>query len=189
MNSHGIAFVGNTVYARDERAGVPNSFKHRWMLEAADREEADARACMPGRARGSNHLFAQAGGQIWDIETSAERAAVIEVGDWLAHANHFTADEMLDVERSDSKGSRHRLARARELVAAGVERGDDPVELVASVLRDHANAPTSICAHPVADDPDHGPTTGSLIFELEERRMHVCAGRPCENPYRVVSLP
>ena len=189
MNSHGIAFVGNTLYASDERAGVPNSFKHRWMLEAASRGEADARACLPERARGSNHLFAQAGGHIWDIETSAERAAVIEVGDWLAHANHFTADEMQDVERSDSVGSRHRLARARELVAAGVERGDDPVKVVADVLRDHAKAPTSICSHPVADDPDHGPTTGSLMFELEERRMHVCAGRPCESPYRVVSLP
>jgi hypothetical protein len=59
---------------------------------------------------------------------------------------------------------------------------------VGSVLRDHANAPTSICAHPVPEDPLDGPTTGSLIFELEERRMHVCAGRPCENEYRVVSL-
>jgi isopenicillin-N N-acyltransferase-like protein len=188
VNSHGIAFVGNTLYARDERAGVPNSFKHRWMLEARRRDEADARACMAERARGSNHLFAQAGGRIWDIETSAERAAVIEADVWLAHTNHFTADEMLDVERSDSQGSRLRLARARELAAAGIERGDDLVELAAGVLCDHGNKPTSICAHPVPEDPQDGPTTGSLIFELEERRLHVCAGRPCENAYRVVSM-
>ena len=198
MNSHGIAFVGNTIYANDERAGVPNSFKHRWMLEAADRAEADARACLPERSRGSNHLFAQAGGQIWDLEVSASRSVVIEpepeVGIdgqqvvWLAHANHFTADEMSGAERSDSLGSRHRLARARELLTAGIARGDDPVALVTSVLTDHANAPTSICAHPVPDDPQDGPTTGSLIFELEERRMHVCAGRPCENAYRIVSM-
>jgi hypothetical protein len=188
VNSHGIAFYGNTLYAHDERAGVPNSFKHRWMLEAPDRPEADRRALMAGRARGSNHVLAQAGGRIWDIETSAQRAAVIEAGDWLVHANHYTADEMLNLERSDSVGSRQRLARGRELVAAGLERGDDPLELVTNVLRDHANAPTSICAHPVDDDPHHGPTTGSVVFELEERRMHVCAGRPCENPYRVVSM-
>ena len=198
MNSHGIAFVGNTIYARDERAGVPNSFKHRWMLEATGRADADARACLPERSRGSNHLFAQAGGQIWDVEVSTARAVVIEPAPeagaagqpvtWLAHTNHFTADEMSDVERSDSEGSRHRLTRARELLAAGLGRGDDPLELVAGVLRDHANAPTSICAHPVPDDPQDGPTTGSLIFELEERRMHVCAGRPCENTYRIVSM-
>jgi isopenicillin-N N-acyltransferase-like protein len=188
VNSHGIAFYGNTMYAHDERLGVPNIFKHRWMLEAASREEADLRACMSGRARGSNHLFAQAGGQIWDIEVSAERSAVIETDDWLVHTNHYTADELLEVERSDSAGSRERLARGRELVVAGLQAGDDQLALVASVLRDHANAPASICAHPVPDDPEDGPTTGSVIIELEERRMHVCAGRPCENAYQVVSL-
>jgi hypothetical protein len=56
------------------------------------------------------------------------------------------------------------------------------------VLSDHANAPESICGHSVPDDPDDSPTTGSVIIELEERRMHVCAGRPCENEYRVVAL-
>jgi isopenicillin-N N-acyltransferase like protein len=188
LNSHGIAFYGNTLYARDERPGVPNAFKHRWLLEAATRAEADARACMRGRARGSNHLNARAGGEIWDVEVSAERAVTIEGDGWLVHTNHFTGAELQDVERSDSVGSRLRLERGRELVAAGLARGDDPFDTVAAVLRDHVNAPTSICGHPVPDDPEDGPTTGSVIIELEERRMHVCAGRPCENRYRVVSL-
>ena len=188
LNSHGIAFYGDTLYAHDERPGVPNVFKHRWLLEARTREEADARACMAGRARGSNHLNAQAGGLIWDVEVSATRALTIEADGWLVHTNHFTSPQMQDVERSVAAGSRLRLERGRELVAAGLARGDDPFDLVAAVLSDHANAPTSICAHPVADDPEHGPTTGSVIIEVEERRMHVCAGRPCENPYRVVEL-
>jgi isopenicillin-N N-acyltransferase like protein len=186
VNSHGFAFFGNTLYARDEHPGMPNAFKHRWLLEATTREQADARACLRGRARGSNHLNARAGGEIWDIEVSAGREAVIEAGDWLVHTNHFTAPELQDVERSHSAGSRLRLERGRALVAEGLERGDDPFDVVASVLRDHANAPTSICAHPVPDDPDDGPTTGSVIVELEERRLHVCAGRPCESAYRVV---
>jgi isopenicillin-N N-acyltransferase-like protein len=188
VNSHGIAFYGNTLYARDERPGVPNAFKHRWLLEAATRSEADARARMGGRARGSNHLNAEAGGAIWDVEVSAERAVTIEADGWLVHTNHFTAPQMHDLERSDSAGSRLRLERGRELVAAGVAAGDDPFDIVAGVLRDHANAPTSVCAHPVPDDPQDGPTTGSVIIELEERRMHVCAGRPCENAYRIVAL-
>ena len=188
VNSHGFAFYGNTTYALDERPGVPNAFKHRRLLESATREEADARACMPGRARGSNHLNAHAGGEIWDVEVSAERAVTIEGGDWLVHTNHFTAPGLQDLERSESEGSRLRLRRGRELVAEGLDRGDDPFDLVAAVLRDHAGAPTSICAHPVADDPEHGPTTGSVIVELEERRLHVCAGRPCENAYRVVEF-
>jgi isopenicillin-N N-acyltransferase-like protein len=188
VNSHGIAFYGNTLYTHDERPGVPNGFKHRWLLEASTREEADRRARMSGRARGSNHLNARAGGEIWDVEVSAERAVTIEADGWLVHTNHFTAAELQDVERSTSAGSRLRLQRGRELVAAGLARGDDPFAIVATVLSDHANAPESICAHSVPDDPDDSPTTGSVIIELEERRMHVCAGRPCENDYRVVAL-
>jgi isopenicillin-N N-acyltransferase-like protein len=188
VNAHGIAFYGNTLYACDERPGVPNAFKHRWLLEATTRGEADARARMVGRARGSNHLNARAGGEIWDVEVSAERDATIEADDWLVHTNHFTSPQLQDVERSESVGSRLRLRRGRELVAAGLARGDDPFDIVAAVLADHANVPTSICAHHVPDDPAHGPTTGSVIIELEERRLHVCAGRPCENAYRVVSL-
>jgi hypothetical protein len=46
------------------------------------------------------------------------------------------------VERSASAGSRLRVERGRDLVAAGLARGDDPFELLAAVLHDHANART-----------------------------------------------
>ena len=212
LNSHGLAFGANTVYARDQRpggpdatrrpgasnaaprSGVPNSLVCRWMLEAASREEATARALMSERARGSNHLCGQAGGRVWDVETSAERAAVIErgavVGDWewLAHTNHYLTDAMLEVEDSTSEGSRLRRARACELMTEGLRRDLDPVELAGGILRDHDNAPTSVCCHGGEGADAPSPTTASMVWELEERRMHVCAGPPCENPYRVVSL-
>jgi isopenicillin-N N-acyltransferase-like protein len=232
LNSHGLAFGANTVYAREERAdapagdvppgapaaapdesrhaapgeapagtplaalrpGVPNSLVCRWMLDAPTRGEATARALLSERARGSNHLCGQAGGRIWDVETSASRASVTEGGavtdgwEWLAHANHYLTAEMLEVEGSTSTGSRLRYARACALLGEGLGRGVDPVELAGAVLRDHADAPTSICGHGGEGPDAPSPTTASMIWELEERRMHVCAGPPCENPYRVVSL-
>jgi hypothetical protein len=68
--------------------------------------------------------------------------------------------------------------------------GDDPVELAARVLSDHENAPDCICAHPQPGIAisDRGATTASMIWELEERRLHVCAGAPCEGGYRLFSL-
>ena len=30
-------------------------------------------------------------------------------------------------------------------------------------------------------------TVGSMICDLDERRIHVCAGPPCENPYEVLT--
>ncbi len=194
LNSHGLAFGANTVYAPDGRSGVPNSLVCRWMLEATTPEEATARALLPERARGSNHLCGQAGGSIWDVEASAARAAVIEGGavvggwEWLAHTNHYLSDEMGELEGSTLVGSRLRYARARELLTDGLRRGLDPAELAATVLRDHDNAPTSVCCHGGEGADAPSPTTASMVWELEERRMHVCAGPPCENPYRVVVL-
>lgn len=246
MNSHGLAFGANTVYARGEgtdvpggdvpagdmptgappgvpdeasgaasgatlpgaplaalrpgaplaalRPGVSNSFVCRWMLEAPTQGEATARALLTERARGANHLCGQAGGRIWDVETSAARAAVIDGGavtdgwEWLAHTNHYLANEMLGLEGSTSVGSRLRHTRACGLLSEGLGRGTDPVELAGGVLRDHANAPTSICGHGGEGPDAPSPTTASMVWELEERRMHICAGPPCENPYRVVAL-
>ena len=188
MNSHGLAFAANTLYARDQEPGVPNALVRRWVLESTSREEATARALLAERARGSNHLFGQTGGRLWDVETSAERAATIEGREWLVHTNHYLADDMLDLEDSTSAGSRHRYARACELVTDGLRRGVDPVELAARVLCDHDGAPTSICCHGVSDQDTPAPTTASMIWEIEQQRMHVCAGPPCENPYRVVSV-
>jgi hypothetical protein len=31
-------------------------------------------------------------------------------------------------------------------------------------------------------------TVGSMICDLDERRLYVCAGPPCENPYERVDL-
>ena len=95
---------------------------------------------------------------------------------------------MAGVEGSTSAGSRLRLARARQIVAAGLARGDDVFDIAARTLRDHENAPTSICCHTVPGELDPAPTTGSVIWELEERRMHVCAGPPCENDHLVLAI-
>jgi hypothetical protein len=40
MNSHGIAYVGNSVYSNDNRMGVPNAFVRRFALEAGTVGEA-----------------------------------------------------------------------------------------------------------------------------------------------------
>ena len=64
MNSHGVAYVGNSLYSNDDRAGVPNVFVRRWVLEARSLEEAVARACLPARAHGSNHMLGDRQGRL-----------------------------------------------------------------------------------------------------------------------------
>jgi hypothetical protein len=193
MSSHGIANVSNSVHSTDNRIGVPNAFVRRWSIEALTLEEAAARGALEPRARGTNHFLADLAGRLWDVEASATVTAFADrtaVG-FMAHTNHYTAPEMQPYEGSRHRESRTRLATAERLLAEGVARDDDPVELVARVLRSHEPSPHEcICGH--ADEAlplaERVMTVGSMICDLEERRLYACAGAPCENPYQVFTM-
>jgi isopenicillin-N N-acyltransferase-like protein len=191
MTSHGLGYVGNSLSSNDNRVGVPNAFVRRWTLASRSVDEARERAMLPARARGSNHLFADGGGRLCDVETSGGKSATVEAeGRWLAHTNHYVASEMLVCEDGEHEESRARLAVAERLLAEGVARGDDPIALVTSVLRDHSGRPDSICGHADESKPPglRVMTVASMICDLDEARLHACAGAPCENEYVTFSL-
>ena len=186
MNSHGVAYVGNSVYSNDNRAGVPNAFVRRWVLEARTLEEAAARATFPVRARGSNHLFGDLDGRIWNVETSAHGAVITEHDTHAVHTNHYVEPAMAVYEGYHNEESRVRLRRADAEVRAGLAAGEDPEALVERVLRSHHDAPDCICAHPDLAQPaaEQGMTVASMICDLDAMTLRACAGPPCENPYR-----
>ena len=65
------------------------------------------------------------------------------------------------------------------------------MELVARVLRTHEpSLDECICGHPDPDEApaDQGMTVGSMICDLDERRLYACAGPPCENAYEVFEM-
>jgi hypothetical protein len=93
MSSHGIANVSNSVHSNDNRIGVPNVFVRRATLEARTLEEARDRGLLAARARGTNQFFADTGGRLWDLETSATAHAFMdhtEAG-FMAHSNHYVS--------------------------------------------------------------------------------------------------
>ncbi len=187
MNSHGIAYGGNSVNSNDNRVGVPNAFVRRWVLEAPTLEEARSRASMPERARGSNHFLQDRAGRLWNVETSASRATCVESSTWLAHTNHYVTQAMTGFESHCSEDSRLRLASAEDALTRGYERMEDAAELLTAMLRSHAeSADGSICVHPDTTLPvaDRGTTAASMVMDLGGGRLLACAGPPCENPYQ-----
>jgi isopenicillin-N N-acyltransferase like protein len=193
LNSHGVGNVSNSLHSRDNRVGVPNCFVRRTTMTAATLEEARERGLAPARARGTNQVFADAGGRLWDVESSATASAFADhtARGYLAHTNHYVAPAMAPFEGNDANESRTRLRTAEALLAEGLDHGDEPVELVASVLRCHEPAPRDcICGHADQSEPlgEQGMTVGSLICDLDERRLYACAGPPCESPYQVFDM-
>jgi len=193
MTSHGVGNVSNSVHSNDNRVGVPNAFVRRACLEGASLEAARDRGLLAARARGTNHFLADTQGRLWDVETSAAASAFRDhtAAGYMAHTNHYIAAEMAPFEAVTYEESPIRLATAEGILAEGIARGDDPVELVARALRCHEPAPEqAICGHPDESEPlaERGMTVGSMICDLDERRIYVCAGPPCENPYQTYRM-
>jgi isopenicillin-N N-acyltransferase-like protein len=191
INSHGVATGANTLFCIDHRLGVPNNFIRRWMLEADSLETARERACLPARARGSNHLMADIHGRIWDVETSATAAVTLESGTCLVHTNHYLHESMLPYEmRLPLEQSRARYGRASALLGEGLGAARDPYQLAAEVLADHHTTEGAICSHEDESLPIgvRQSTTASMIWDLGALEAHVCAGPPCEGPRLRVGL-
>jgi isopenicillin-N N-acyltransferase-like protein len=190
VTSHGICGGANTLYSWDMGVGVPNNLLLASLFACRSLEDVRALIEATPRARGSNHLLADAAGRIWDIETTASRLAWIDGAACFTHTNHYVTPELAPQDATTSEGTYLRRARAEELLAAGFEAGEDPVRLGQTVLRDHANAPFSICSHWDDDDsePDQSVTTASMVWEPAERRVHVAVGQPCEHEYVTYTL-
>ena len=193
MNSHGVGNVSNSVHSNDNRIGVPNTFVRRATLEARTLEEARDRGLLAARARGTNQFFADTGGRLWDLETSATAHALMDHtgAGFMAHTNHYVSPALRPFEGYAGGESEVRLSTAERLLGEGVAAGEDPVALVARVLRTHEPSPAeAICGHPGPDEPpaDQGMTVGSIICDLDERRLYACAGTPCDNPYQVFDM-
>jgi len=193
QNSHGVSLTANTVLSSDARPGVPNALVLRWALEAPTLEEVYRRLRLPERAIGTYVLAADASGRVWSIQTTATRASYRPVDEWVVQTNHYTHEELVGDQRPPEwPESFRRHDRASALVAAGLEDGRDPLELAASVVRDHGSgAGDAICVHPQGGDAPRvyqEATISCALYEPLARRMHVCVGPPCRSDLETFAL-
>jgi isopenicillin-N N-acyltransferase-like protein len=184
VNSFGGAQGIGSLTASDDGIGVPRVLVSRHALEAMDRDDAIARAGLPGRAGGYGHVFAFANGDAFIVETTAKELAVRDGPG--AHTNHYVDERLAALGPEPAAGSLVRLERLRELLET---RRPSTVPDVMAILRDHGSTPQAICLHP---DPEEGEEASAVLFsmivDLEEGRMWVAPGNPCESEYEEVDL-
>ena len=188
VNAAGLGSVGNALYARDARPGIPKLLLYRRALAACTIEGAIRAVTDPRRAYGNNHLFATADGDLYDVEVSGSRWAMRRGGNrFLAHANHFTLPEMTALDRDeDLLNSRLRQMRVETLV----ERAWGAIDACSlrAIMADHANYPRSVCKHHAPEsDLDYG-TIGSVVIDVTARALWACRGNPCRGEWRAVRL-
>lgn len=188
LNEHGIGYVVNGLVSAedgDDPYRTPTHVDHLELLDATSLGEAIGVLVAGESPCSGNVLLGHPAGEMIDIESTPEESFYLYPDDGiLTHANHF--------ESRQDRGSFEQLAtdslcrgpRMGRLLEQDV--GEIDVGTLKEVLRDHVNHPAGICSHVDPDRPDHeiGQTNASVIMDLQERRMHIVQGPPCEGEYR-----
>jgi isopenicillin-N N-acyltransferase-like protein len=142
------------------------------------------------RAAGYNHLLAHESGELYNVEVSSRRFAILYAEDgYLAHANHYLDARMQEIEDEPDEllGTRVRYFRAMRLLKKTPLHS---VKSLQAIQRDHINFPNSICNHAEIDQQplDREKTINALVIDLSNRMMHLAWGNPCENQYHTYYL-
>jgi isopenicillin-N N-acyltransferase-like protein len=133
-----------------------------------------------------NHLIASAEGEAVSCETTPEAVyEVLPADGLLGHSNHFLSaraqEEVVDTGIAIHPDTLERAPRIEKLLAA--RRPVDVADLE-DAFRDHGSHPDSICRHAEAVEMGTWTTVASVIMDLDELRLGLAAGPPCEGRYR-----
>lgn len=190
FNAHGIAQGCDSVYPNDSRIGIPRVICSRAVLAARTPANAIRSMLIPHRAAGYNHLLVHESGEIYNVEVSARKFAVLSAENGVGvHTNHYLDPQMQAIEKDPEEliGTRVRYFRAQRLMSITPKHS---IETLQRIQRDHVNYQESICSHTVDDDHPlkRQKTITALVIDLTERRMYATWGNPCENAYCAYDL-
>ena len=180
----------DSVYPIDSRIGTPRVIVSRAVLAARSPDDAIRSALAPQRAAGYNHMIAHESGELYNVEVSSRRFAILGSEDGVvAHTNNYLSPNMVEVESDPDEliATRVRYFRAKRLL--GLTRLHT-IESLQTIQRDHINFQDSICNHAIdSQQPfDREKTITALIMDLTERVMYATWGSPCQNEYHAYRL-
>jgi len=189
FNAYGIAQCCDSVHPTDCRIGIPRIVVSRAVLAARTPGEAIRHMLAPHRAAGYNHLLAHESGEMYNVEVSARRFAVLGAEDgMIVHTNHYLDYEMQQIEEEPDEliSTRVRYFRALRLLR---QTQRHTVITLQTIQKDHINYPDSICNHSTEGNPlDREKTIVALVMDLTNRQMHATWGNPCNGVYVTFQL-
>jgi isopenicillin-N N-acyltransferase-like protein len=190
FNAYGIAQCCDTVYPNDSRIGIPRVIVSRAVLAAKTPGDAIRKALIPRRAAGYNHILAHESGEIYSVEVSARRFAILYADDgYLVHTNHYLDSSMREIEDEPDEliETRIRYFRALRLLK---DMDLHTIHSLQAIQKDHVNFPNSVCNH-IAESVkplDREKTINALVIDLSTRSLCIAWGNPCIHPYNTYYL-
>lgn len=190
FNEAGIAQCCDSVYPADSRIGIPRVVVSRAVLATRTLGDAIRTTLSPHRAAGYNHMIVHESGEIYNVEVSAKRFAILYGHEGYAVHTNFYQDftmQSIEDEPDELVGTRVRYYRALRLLLGTQQH---TLKSLQTIQKDHINFPNSICNHAEHDlDPlDREKTINALVIDLNVKAMHIAWGNPCENTYHTFHL-
>jgi isopenicillin-N N-acyltransferase-like protein len=190
FNAFGIAQTCDSVYPSDSRIGIPRLVVSRAVLASRNPADAIRNAVLPRRAAGYNHQIVVESGEMYNVEISARKFAILYAEDnYIAHTNHYLDPGMQAIENEPDEliGTRVRYFRTTRLLK---QTQKHTVKSLQEIQRDHINFPSGICNHADLEiDPlDREKTINAMVIDLTSRAMHIAWGNPCKNAYHTYYL-
>lgn len=193
MNSAGIGFCVNALLSEEDgfEPKVPFWVMCRGILNSETLEEAQDAVLKADRSGSGNCLIASDGGEVVDLESTPKDVGVVSPVDGrLAHGNTF-ADlreerHLVDKFKALYPHMPLRPSRAQALMA----RDPLDVEAFKEILRDHDNAPESICRHQDSQTSNGmaEESLTSIIMDLTDRVLYITNGPPCQSEYKKLTF-
>ncbi len=179
INNRGLAVLWTYIDNGIVGDGVPTNVIIRRLLDCEDIEEAvDYLKNVPHDIPNQFGL-ADKKGNIICVECFPNKVYVTRREDYFVHTNHnvYTPEEE---ECTCSSTSWDRYDVMKQLIEDNYGKID--ADMGKEFLKCHDRFPNSICSHPAPEKP-WNKTLAAMVYELNEGKMHIAFGNPCEAEY------
>ncbi|MFX0206927.1 MAG: C45 family autoproteolytic acyltransferase/hydrolase [Candidatus Hodarchaeota archaeon] len=200
VNEAGLA-CGCTLaayYNGDIKPAMMINMIMRWILDTF-RNTEDAVAFLEEApiSEGSIYVIADKYGVNARVEATPDKVFTTYAQDeFLIATNHFQSKEMQQLEIEITEANAHTTITRLEGITHWYSTQKKPVTIdsIKSILRDHEHG---VCDHQQGasynedgkrEDEDMAGTLWSWIATLGTNEVEVCAGSPCKNNYRCISV-
>lgn len=186
-----IAICNNSLKSSMDHRGIgcPGNMLRRKLLTMRRMESAVNLITESRRTVSNNFCIGTSENKICDIEL-LPNAREIDQGVFevdpngvimptrgiITHDNSITTALQKDLYRHGHPRGTHLKILFTE------EEGNINLDYVKKCLSDHEGYPGSICSHGDDENPNW-QTIASVIYDLDDKKVHVCCGAPCENEY------
>jgi hypothetical protein len=185
MNSEGMSVCINGIGYDKVREGVNVLGVVREVLNQKTMDEA-IESIERAKMTSAINFMIGTPKEIADIEANPSKVQVMRSDDNLVHSNHYLCPTKGVTIKKRSPGYRNSFARCSAMEGLVESRkGSLTLDDFQTFLRDHQNAPDSICAHVDKSKPawHQGLTVDGMVFISEKKEGWIAKGNPCQTEF------